>query len=55
MLHTYLPDLTPLPIELTCSVTGVALWRVNGTTYTLTDLTNEAIVVLEQTYWLIVQ
>ena len=27
---TYLPGLTPLPIELTCNVTGVASWRVNG-------------------------
>ena len=37
---TYLPGLTPLPIELTCNVTGVALWRVNDTDYTLTRLTN---------------
>ena len=36
----YLPGLTPLPIELTCNVTGVALWEVNGTDYTLSRLTN---------------
>ena len=40
---TYLPGLTPLPIELTCNVTGFPLWRVNGTTYTLTDLTSGAL------------
>ena len=40
---TYLPGLTPLPIELTCDVTGIALWRVNGTSYTLLDLTNGAL------------
>ena len=37
---TYLPGLTPLPIELTCSVTGVASWRVNGSDYVLASLTN---------------
>ena len=37
---TYLPGLTPLPIELTCNVTGVALWRIDDVSYTLTDLTN---------------
>ena len=40
---TYLPGLTSLPIELTCNVTGVAAWRVNGTDYTLTGLTNGAL------------
>ena len=25
--------MTPLPIQLTCNVTGVAVWRVNGTSY----------------------
>ena len=40
---TYLPGLTPLPIELTCSVTGVAAWRVNGTSYTLGSLINGAL------------
>ena len=32
--------MTPLPIELTCNVTGVALWRVNNTDYSLAGLTN---------------
>ena len=32
--------MTPLPIELTCNVTGVAAWRVNGTDYTLGSLTD---------------
>ena len=41
---TYLPGLTPLPIELTCNVTGVAAWRVNGTDYLLSSLTNGALV-----------
>ena len=36
----YLPGQTPLPIELTCNVTGVALWEVNGTGYTLWSLTD---------------
>ena len=40
---THLPGVTPLPIELTCNVTGVALWRVNGTDYTLSSLTNGAL------------
>ena len=40
---TYLPGVTPLPIELTCNVTGVAAWRVNESSYTLTDLTNGAL------------
>ena len=40
---TYIPSLPPLPIELTCNVTGVALWRVNGTNYTLDGLTNGAL------------
>ena len=40
---TYLPGLTPLPIELMCNITGVPLWRVNDTTYTLGDLTNGAL------------
>ena len=35
--------MTPLPIELSCNVTGTALWRVNGTDYTLGDLTNGAL------------
>ena len=40
---TYIPGLTPLPIELTCNVTGVAIWRVNGVFFTLSDLTNGAL------------
>ena len=37
---TYLPGFSPLPIELTCNVTGVALWSVNDTDYRLASLTN---------------
>ena len=37
---TYLPNVTPLPIELTCNITGVAVWEVNGTTFLLGSLTN---------------
>ena len=37
---TYIPGLTQLPIELTCNVTGVASWKVNGSGYFLHDLTN---------------
>ena len=37
---TYLPGLTPLPIELTCNVTGVAAWRVNGTDFFPASLAN---------------
>ena len=42
---TYIPGVTPLPIELTCNVTGLAAWRVNGlvTVYTLAGLTNGAL------------
>ena len=40
---TYIPGLTPLPIELTCNVTGVAAWRVNGSSYTLSSLTDGAL------------
>ena len=40
---TYLPGLTPLPIELTCNVTGVAGWRVDNGSYTLTELRNGAL------------
>ena len=36
---TYLPSQALLPIELTCNVTeGVVAWRVNGTQYTLGEL-----------------
>ena len=37
---TYVPGLTTLPIELTCSVTGVASWEVNSTIYRLDQLDN---------------
>ena len=37
---TYLPSITPLPIELTCNVTGVIVWEVNGTTYRRDQLDN---------------
>ena len=40
---TYLPGLTPLPIELTCNVTGFVIWRVNGTAFTVADLNNGAL------------
>ena len=36
-----LPGLTPLLVEVTCIVTGVAVWKANGKIYTLIDLTNE--------------
>ena len=40
----YLPGLTPLPIELTCNVTGVSIaWIVNGTVYLLSELFNGAL------------
>ena len=35
---TYIPYLTPLPIELTCNVTGTAVWRVNNTEYVATAI-----------------
>ena len=37
---TYLPDLTPLPIELTCNVAETVVWRVNGTDFLLASLAN---------------
>ena len=40
---TYVSGMTPLPIELTCNVTGVALWRINGSDYALSSLTNGAL------------
>ena len=40
---TFFSGMTPLPIELTCNVTGVALWFVNGTDYRLSTLTNGAL------------
>ena len=35
---TYLPGLTPLPIELTCNIIGFPIWEVNGTNYRLDEL-----------------
>ena len=37
---TYLPNITLLPINLTCNVTGVVTWRINGTFYKPTNHTN---------------
>ena len=37
---TYLPGLTPLPIKLTCNVTKLTLWRVNGSNYFPDDFTS---------------
>ena len=37
---TWLPYISPLPIELECNVTGVVVWRIDNKYYTLTDLTN---------------
>ena len=40
---TYLPNVTSLPINLTCNVTGVVTWRINGAFYTPTNHTNGAL------------
>ena len=40
---TYNIALTPVPIKLTCNVTGVVVWRVNNKYYTLTDLSNRVL------------
>ena len=37
---TYIPNLTPLPIELTCNVTGIPSWIINGTSFTISELAN---------------
>ena len=38
---TYLPGVTPLPIELTCSIAGMVIgWRVNGILYAFGQLAN---------------
>ena len=37
---TYIPNLTPLPIELTCNVTGVPSWIINGAIYRIFQLAN---------------
>ena len=40
----YLPGLTPLPIELTCNVTGVVTaWRINGTSRGFIQLLNNQV------------
>ena len=36
---TYIPGLTPLPIELKCNCTGVVLWRVNKRLFTPIQIT----------------
>ena len=35
---TYFPDHTPLPIELSCNVTGLVVWQVDLSYYTLSNL-----------------
>ena len=40
---TYLPNVTPLPIELTCNVTGLPIWIVNGTAYLIINLGDGAL------------
>ena len=40
---TYIPGLTPLPIELICNVTGRPSWIVNESDYLLSSLTNGAL------------
>ena len=37
---TYLPGVTPLPIELTCNVTGVTIWIINGSNHFLYSFTS---------------
>ena len=40
---TYIPYLTPLPIKLICNVTGKPSWIVNGSVYSLSNLTDGAL------------
>ena len=40
---TYFPDLTPLPIELKCNVTGIPIWIVNGSAFSLYYISNGAL------------
>ena len=40
---TYLPNVTLLPINLTCNFTEVVTWRINGTFYIPTNHTNGAL------------
>ena len=37
---TYIPGVTPLPIELTCNVAEIPIWIVNDTSYTTGELAN---------------
>ena len=38
---TYLPNVTELPIELICNVTGTVIaWEIGGTDYVLDSLTD---------------
>ena len=37
---TYFPGSTMLPIELICSVTGIPIWRINGSFHPLSELFN---------------
>ena len=39
----YFPGVTPVPIELTCSITGIVAWKVNGSIYLYNGLTNGAL------------
>ena len=40
---TYIPGLTPLPIELVCNCTGAMFWEVDGKIYLLSFLTDGAL------------
>ena len=40
---TYIPGLTPLPIELICNCTGAIFWKVNKKSYFLSFLTDGAL------------
>ena len=40
---TYIPSLTPLPIELVCNCTGAMFWEVDGKIYLLSFLTDGAL------------
>ena len=40
---TYIPYLIPLPIKLICNVIGKPSWIVNGSVYSLSNLTDGAL------------
>ena len=40
---TYIPDLTPLPLELKCNVTGIPIWIVNGSAISLPYISSGAL------------